>query len=259
MNKKILIVCMSCFLSNFSYALALPQATSFDQRMQEVTYNPDDSVLVKIKAGTSTLVQLEKGEYITDEVAGIVLGDPDAWDVNVRGNNIYFRPIKDEPDTNVTLTSNIRTYVLYLKSVKVDPSWMVRFKYPKKHNSKSQNLFSKTPCQSNGEFNANWDYQILGKESFQPYEVWDDGRFTCFRFNPSSDLPMIYRVAGDGSEMLVNSNIEDNITVVQETSSMFRIRLGSKVVAVRTNISLPAPSNATGTTNGKIREIKSDE
>lgn len=103
---------------------------------------------------------------------------------------------------------------------------------------------------------------MQGKESFAPYEVWDDGRFTCFKFNPSSDLPMIYRVAGDGEEMLVNGNPDsenNNIIVVQETNPEFVIRLGKKVVAVRSDTIKAMPSNRSGTTNGMTREIKSDE
>jgi type IV secretion system protein VirB9 len=261
MNKIFLATCIAAMLPCAANALTVPKATSYDARMQEVTYNPDDAVLVKVKAGTSTLIKLQDDEFITSDVAGMGFGDPDAWDVSVRGNNIFIRPIAEQPDTNVTLVSNKRTYVFYLQSVNGNPSWMVRFNYPKKYNSASQTVFKKTPCQTDGELNANWNYQLQGREQFAPYEVWDDGRFTCFRFNPSSDLPMIYRVAGDGSEMLVNKHLESdaNIVVVQETSPMFRVRLGNKVVAVRSDTIKSMPSNISGTTNGLIREVKADD
>lgn len=259
MKKILLSVCISAMLPIAANALTIPKGTAYDPRIQETTYNPDDAVLVKVKAGTSTLIKLQEDEFITSDIAGMGLGDPDAWDVSVRGNNIFIRPKAEQPDTNVTLVSNKRTYALYLQSVKGTPSWIVRFNYPKKYNASNQTVFKKTPCQTNGPYNANWNYQLQGKESFSPYEVWDDGRFTCFRFNTSSDLPMIYRVAGDGSEMLVNSHIEDNVVVVHETSPMFRVRLGTKVVAVRTNSFEAMPSNWSGTTNGMVREIKADE
>lgn len=261
MKKILLATCIASMLPCAANALSIPQATSYDSRMQEVTYNPDDAVLVKVKAGTSTLLQLQDDEFITDDKAGMGFGDPDAWDVSVRGNNIFIRPIAEQPDTNVTLVSNKRTYVFYLKSVKGNPSWIVRFKYPKKYNPVNQTVFKKTPCQSNGAYAANWNYQLQGKESFAPYEVWDDGRFTCFRFNSSSDLPDIKRVAGDGSEMLVNSNVDPdtNTIIVHETSPMFRIRLGQKVVAVRSDTINAMPSNRSGTTNGMNREVKADD
>ncbi|EDI8653543.1 conjugal transfer protein TraH, partial [Salmonella enterica subsp. enterica serovar Mbandaka] len=46
---------------------------------------------------------------------------------------------------------------------------------------------------------------------------------------------------------------------VQETNPEFVIRLGKKVVAVRSDTIKAMPSNRSGTTNGMIREIKSDE
>ncbi|EPS7704891.1 TrbG/VirB9 family P-type conjugative transfer protein [Salmonella enterica] len=262
MKKILLAGCIAATLPGIANALNVPQPTSYDARIQEATYNPDDAVLVRVKAGTSTLIKLQDGEFITDDQAGMGFGDPDAWDVSVRGNNIFIRPIAEQPDTNVTLVSNKRTYVFFLQSVKGNPSWMVRFKYPKKYSAANATVFKRPPCQSNGAYNANWNYQLQGKESFAPYEVWDDGRFTCFKFNPSSDLPMIYRVAGDGEEMLVNGNPDsenNNIIVVQETNPEFVIRLGKKVVAVRSDTIKAMPSNRSGTTNGMTREIKSDE
>lgn len=262
MKKILLAGCIAALLPAAANALNVPQPTMYDARIQEATYNPDDAVLVKVKAGTSTLIQLQEGEFITEDQAGMGFGDPDAWDVSVRGNNIFIRPIAEQPDTNVTLVSNKRTYIFFLQSVKGNPSWMVRFKYPKKHNPSNATVFKKPPCQSSGAFNANWNYQLQGNESFAPFEVWDDGRFTCFKFNPSSDLPMIYRVAADGEEMLVNGNADpdnNNIIVVQETNPEFRIRLGKKVVAVRTDSIKAKPSTRSGTSNGMIREIKTDE
>lgn len=264
MKKILLAGCIAALLPCVANALTVPQPTAYDLRIQEATYNPDDAVLVKVKTGTSTLIQLQQGEFITDDQAGMGFGDPDAWDVSVRGNNIFIRPIAEQPDTNVTLVSNKRTYNLYLKSVKGNPSWMVRFKYPKKYNPANATVFKKTPCQSDGPYNANWNYQLQNEENetFAPYEVWDDGRFTCFKFNPSSDLPMIYRIAGDGEEVLVNGGADpddNSIIVVQETNPEFHIRLGKKVVAVRTETMKPKPSNRSGTTNGMIREIKADD
>lgn len=131
MKKILLAGCIAAILPGVANALNVPQPTSYDARIQEATYNPDDAVLVRVKAGTSTLIKLQDGEFITDDQAGMGFGDPDAWDVSVRGNNIFIRPIAEQPDTNVTLVSNKRTYVFFLQSVKGNPSWMVRFKYPK--------------------------------------------------------------------------------------------------------------------------------
>ncbi|STL59709.1 Conjugal transfer protein TraH [Escherichia coli] len=79
MKKILLAGCIAATLPGVANALNVPQPTSYDARIQEATYNPDDAVLVRVKAGTSTLIKLQDGEFITDDQAGMGFGDPDAW------------------------------------------------------------------------------------------------------------------------------------------------------------------------------------
>lgn len=250
---------LACLISFNATALSVPNGTANDQRIQEVLYNPNDVSLVKVKLGVTTLIQLEEGEFITNETAGMAFGDPMAWDVSVRGNNIFLRPIADDPSTNVTLVSNKRTYIWDIKESK-SPAWLVRFVYPKPVSQKENVSFNKQsePCKMYGDNYVNWDYELQGKASFAPYEVWDDGQFTCFKFSPSVDLPVIYRVAADGSEVLTNGRQDGMTTVVYETNPEFRIRLGDQVIGARTTNIKPKVSNNSGTTNHKVREVISD-
>lgn len=78
MKKILLAGCIAALLPAAANALNVPQPTMYDARIQEATYNPDDAVLVKVKAGTSTLIQLQEGEFITEDQAGMGFGDPDA-------------------------------------------------------------------------------------------------------------------------------------------------------------------------------------
>ncbi|WP_353652217.1 TrbG/VirB9 family P-type conjugative transfer protein [Escherichia coli] len=54
----------------------------------------------------------------------------------------------------------------------------------------------------------NGHYQLKGSKSIFPYQVWDDGTFTCMRWNSKQDLPVPYRVDADGNENLVNKHME---------------------------------------------------
>lgn len=235
-------------------AATLPQRTAFDARVQTVMYNADDVVRVKTQAGTSTLIQLENGEFLTEPVAGMGLGDPLAWKVSVRGNNIFLRPVAENPDTNVTLVSNKRTYIFSLETaVKgIAPSYLVRFTYPE---APKATVFNKppTPCMSGV---VNWKYEKWGDAALAPSAAWDDGRFVCFRFPTTVDMPVVYRKLADGSEALVNSHMEQDVMVVHEVANEYRFRLGKSVLGVSSHSVTPALFNAKGTTTGEQREVK---
>ena len=123
-----LVLCTSISV----FAEVNPQRTRYDKRVQVVKYNRDDVTKISVKEGVSTLIQLDKNETLTTSNAGMGLGDPLAWNVSVRANNIFIRPIAKQPDTNVTLVTNKRTYVFNLKTVATadNASWLVRFSYP---------------------------------------------------------------------------------------------------------------------------------
>ena len=74
--------------------------------------------------------------------------------------------------------------------------------------------------------------------------MWDNGRFTYFRFNNGRTLPVIYRINADGSESLTDSHIEGDTTVVHETAAKFILRSGKSVLGIENR-----SYNATGTFN----------
>lgn len=252
MKKTLLILCS--IASGTINAAILPQGTSFDSRVQTVTYNADDVIRVKTRTGISTLIQLENGEFLAESVSGMGLGDPQAWDVAVRGNNIFLRPIAENPDTNVTLVSNKRTYIFSLETAgkNTSPSYFVRFIYPE---IPKPTVFNKppTPC-TDGVVNRK--YEKWGDSTLAPSAAWDDGRFTCFRFPTNVDLPAVYRKLSDGTEYLVNPRMEQDVMVIHEVANEYRFRLGKSVLGVSSDTIQPALFNKKGTTTGEKREVK---
>ncbi|MFO1219615.1 MAG: TrbG/VirB9 family P-type conjugative transfer protein [Burkholderiaceae bacterium] len=69
-------------------------------------------------------------------------------------------------------------------------------------------------------------------EDIVPTLVFDDGRFTYFRFPGNREVPAVFHVLGDGSETLVNSRMEDDLLVVDRVSRRLMLRAGSAVVGV---------------------------
>lgn len=69
-------------------------------------------------------------------------------------------------------------------------------------------------------------------EDILPALVFDDGRFTYFRFPGNRELPAVFHVLGDGSETLVNARMEGDLLVVDRVSRRLMLRAGSAVVGV---------------------------
>jgi type IV secretion system protein VirB9 len=81
----------------------------------------------------------------------------------------------------------------------------------------------------------NSDYSIAeGKASddIVPTLVFDDGRFTYFRFPGNRQIPAVFDVLGDGSETILNTRMEGDVLVVDRVSRRLMLRAGSAVVGV---------------------------
>ena len=254
MKKQILSILTLCLFSQFLHAEATPKSTQYDSRIRNVVYNPDNVTRINVAAGAATLIQFHSSEFISEVEGGLGLGDSAAWAVNVKGNNVWIKPIDVEPDTNLTIVTNKRTYLFNLVSVKNRNAayWGIRFSYPDMKKAPADPWAR--PCQG-GTYN--YRYFVQGEDKDKqifPLEAWDNGTFTCFKFPVGRDLPVIFKKLPDGKEGLVNSHVENDYIVIHEINSEYRIRLGDLVVGVKTD-KLKARQAINGTTNGKIREV----
>ncbi|HED3891547.1 TPA: TrbG/VirB9 family P-type conjugative transfer protein [Morganella morganii] len=255
MMKRIITLAVSAAISFQAYSAAVPRSSGADARVQEIMYNPNNVTVVKVKSGVATLIQLEQDEFLEGDYTGMGLGDPLAWNVSVRGNNIFLRPVAEQPDTNIGLVTNKRTYSIQLTdSGEGQPTYIMRYVYPKKPEPVKQTVFlgkSKIdiPCFNGGKVNV--DYEVKGDKSLTPSAIWDNGEFTCFKWKNTNDLPDIKRVLPDGSEQLVNVHMDKNVMVVHEVSPQFILRLGKSVMDVKTDHIIKRGYNYNGTTTGE--------
>lgn len=251
MNKAVLTCAVLFTLcGGISHAATFGSGSRYDSRIQTVTYNQDDVVNIRIKKGSVSVVQVGSDETIKD----IGLGDPEAWKVSVRDHSVFFRPVVDDtPDTNVTIVTDKRTYPLYLVSVIQNPTYLLRFDYPKPPHA----VFNATkhyPCMDGGKINGH--YQLKGDKTIFPYQVWDDGTFTCMRWTSRQEMPVLYRVDADGKEHLVDNHPDKNTMVYHEVSKNLRLRLGDQVVDIHTASIVNKGWNASATTTGQVRKEK---
>jgi type IV secretion system protein VirB9 len=97
-----------------------------------------------------------------------------------------------------------------------------------------------------------------GSEDIVPSLVFDDGRFTYFRFAGNREVPAVFAVLGDDSETLVNTRMEDELLVVDRVSRRLMLRAGNAVVGIWNDafdLDGQAPTDGT-TVNGVRRAFK---
>lgn len=269
---------MKCLVTALSFCVAvsfLPAAkaevsgrgNSYDSRIQTALYSPDNVFRIYAMKNRSTAIQLEPGETINLDDGILNVGKPGVqespeWMVgaNQNGSMIILKPsmYAEEPETNMIVKTNRRTYIFELKLAKSvsNMTYMFRFRYPQppkigetpfKGRSINQN-----PC--SGTINRN--YQKKGDMVLSPYEIWDNGTFTCMRFPTNAPRPVAYEVLPDGTETMVSSHQVSDILVLHAVSKEFRLRLNELVLGLRTKANNTGWYNYNGTTTGEIREVK---
>lgn len=237
----------AAILAALSFQAALaesqPKHSVHDGRIQMATYRSDDVFPVLTKVGEAILIELEADERLSGDNALIGMGDTAAWNLAAKGRNIIFKPIAPQPDTNLLVVTNKRTYAFRLKTAtdRQKPTYILRFRYPDTEAANTAKIIEQQNKvrlamagipQKQPEQDANLNYWARGDKDLAPTAAWDNGRFTYFQFDNARALPAMYRIEADGSETLLNTHIEGNTVVIHETSRNFVFRLGKSVLGV---------------------------
>ena len=246
-NSKLCILAILLGFSSMAIADITPSTSSKDARIQYVNYDADNVVNIRAQVGRATLIQLEADERLIGDASTLGMGDGEAWKLSVKGNNIVFKPVAESPATNLIITTNKRSYVFHLSLVSrakkgqnpQSPTYILRFHYPdskkavmQAENAKqkqAQAILQNLPKQKDGINNRYWG---KGSKALAPTSVFDNGLFTFFKFDNGRDLPTIYKIMPDGSEMLLNTHIEGDTVIVHETAKKYMFRLGKSVLAI---------------------------
>lgn len=242
MMKLFLLIAMSVTPLALNAAVN-PIGVSDDGNIQVIEYNKNQVVNINSKFGVATLIQLEDDEIIDqDSNGGLGLGDKNAWAIDVRGNHIFLKPTSKSPDTNMVVVTNKRTYAFNLHAISNNTAgYIIRFNYPDTQAALESEATKRSiaiQAKLNGVHGASvkklnmLGYFMRGDKSIAPTKMWDDGRFTYLKYANSADLPAIYRILPDGKESLVNTHIDGDTLVVQETAKGYMLRLGQSALEI---------------------------
>lgn len=254
---------------NPAHALVTPRGSSKDGRIQTVTYSKHDVIKITAQVGKAVLIQFEEDERLEGDSATLGMGDADGWNLAVKGNNILFKPLVYQSDTNLIVQTNKRTYVFQLSidNETKSPTYALRFHYPdtakaKRDAEAAKNNQALQVLSGNHNrldvFIKNDNYWGYGDKHLKPTALYDDGRFTYFEYNNSRSLPTVYKIMEDGTEALVNKHTKGNTLIVHEVGSDFVLRLGNSVLGIKNQGYQPdGQFNHLGTSvNDAVRVIK---
>lgn len=256
----------------FVFLISAALQAHADVRMDTQTYDKSRVYNVYFETGRATLIQFEADEKLDSAGSILGMGDAAAWNLGIRGNNISFKPTQKAPQTNIVIATNKRTYAFdLLPATKANhPTYLLTFIYPDTLAAaeaarvaaaakRAQQLAST----KDDKVVINTDYAWRGSNQLlKPTAAWDDGRFTRLVYDHAGELPVFFKVLPDGSEALVNSNIDPvdkNTVVLQEVARVVRVRLADEVgEVINSRYAVPKFNSNGAGMPGTVRTLKQE-
>ena len=269
---KRLLVAAALVAAFASQAATVPPRGPQDYRIRTVDYSEGQVYRITGFFGYHALLMFGADERI-EKVGGFEKG----WTVDNLGNKLLVHPKLDDADSNLTVVTSRRVYFFDL-SVKPfpkkyisqagdpDQTYALKFRYPEDEAQAAiaraeavaveRKLREATTKVS--EKPKHWNYTYMGADAIRPYQVWDDGTFTYFKFYAQQDLPSFFVINDDGSESVVNKGMErdGDTMVVQRVGKQFVLRMGNSVVCIyNENPSIFTPSTGTETSSDQVQRV----
>ena len=222
-------------------AATVPPVGQVDARIRVVAYNPDDVVTLQGYVGYQIHLQWAEGE----EFVNLGSGDNGAFDIGAERNHFFIKPREARASTNLTVLTNRRAYHFDYAVSAAAPRqaaarrmvYSIRFTYPEDDArlAAAEREREQTEArirQAGAERARNLNYAFCGSSALKPMAAYDDGVQTRLRFQARSEFPAMFIRNDDGSESLLNFNVEDDEVVIHRVARRFVLRRGNLVGCV---------------------------
>jgi type IV secretion system protein VirB9 len=246
-------------------------AHAADPRIREIVYDPSRVIVVDVRKGHSTHVELEPGEAIRHVSSGLGAdcAKPELpWCIDAKGGqeHIFIKAKSSATGGNtMAVVTDRRSYAFELRLIpdQVPRAALMRLvvrSEPVKPAGDPEQLaavqrqlgavqaaMARQAALEKAQAESlrlrlklapevvNTTYSIaVGKASDEivPSLVYDDGRFTYMRFSGNREVPAVFQVSEDGSESMVNARMEDDMLVADRVTRRLVLRRGDAVVGV---------------------------
>jgi type IV secretion system protein VirB9 len=216
-----------------SFAETVPTRGVIDSRVRTAVYNGDEVYRLRGYVGYQIDLEFESGEIFT----GLGAGDLEGLSFVGQDNHLFLKPKAARVATNLTVLTSRRHYQLDYTALAQRPAagdpgviYSLRFTYPPLPSQSAADAAAKrldSQLESAGTRRPrNEDYWYCGRPALKPVAASDDGVHTRLRFAANSDLPAIFVRNEDGSESLLNFNMDSGDVIVHRVARQFILRRG---------------------------------
>ena len=175
-------------------------------------------------------------EFEPDETfVGLGAGDIEGLSFAPPGNHLFLKPKASKVSTNLTVLTNRREYQFdYTASAErpdsrePDRDLRLRFTYPKPPAAADPSAKIERAARQlrPRSARATLTIGIAGSRRLKPIAASDDGVHTRLRFGAHAELPAIFVRNDDGTESLLNFNMEAGDVVIHRVAQRFVLRRG---------------------------------
>ena len=203
-----------------------------DPRIRATPYQADAVYRLRGYVGYQIDITFAPGERFV----GLGVGDAKGIAFATEANHLFIKPRAPHVATNLTVLTDRRTYLFDYEADPRPPDpggadviYALRFEY-------SQPLVTAAPqdqgrvgidlAAARADRPRNYDYGYCGDPALKPTAAWDDGVRTTLVFGPRTELPAVFAANEDGSESLVNFDVQAGRIVIQRVVRRLIVRRG---------------------------------
>jgi type IV secretion system protein VirB9 len=219
------------FIPQASHSEMLPSRGSVDPRIRTAPYNADEVYRLQAFVGFEIELVFEEGETF----AGQGGGDLEGVTFGAYANYLILKPKAANVGTNLVIYTDRRAYRFDYRASSTRPNartdeimYAVRFIYPPsppREPSRAEQVESEL-ARAGMSRPRNVDYWFCGSRSIKPVAASDDGVHTRLTFGVKSELPAIFVRNDDGSDSLINFNVEHGDILIHRVARTFIVRRG---------------------------------
>jgi type IV secretion system protein VirB9 len=223
-----------CIASSVSIAEIVPVAAGPDSRIRVANYDPGEVYVLRGRVGYQIDLQFDPEESFV----GLAAGDIEGLSFVAQSNHLFLKPKATGVETNLTVLTSKRQYQFYYSAQAPGPAtagqtmYVVRFQYPlsvaaaaavgSADRAMEQHLTKAPESRTH-----NTDYWFCGTDLLRPAAAWDDGVQTHLLFGQRSEQPAIFVRNDDGTESLLNFNIESGEVIIHRVARRLILRRGA--------------------------------
>lgn len=221
-------------------AESLPKPGLTDPRIRSTAYRSDEVYRLRGFVGYSIELVFEVGEQFVGQGGG----DLEAVAFGAHENHLILKPRAANVGTNLVIYTNRRAYRFdySVTTQRPDPLmdeviYAVQFIYPPPPPALPARP---TPAEqvaaelerARGSRPRNIDYWFCGNRTLKPVGASDDGVHTRLTFGTKAELPAVFVRNEDGSESLLNFNVDNGDVVIHRVAPTFILRRGRLTACV---------------------------